>query len=126
MAAKKQPGRFTIQFNPADPQQKQVIELLNRQGRRKAVFLTSAVLSYCGQAGSAPAPMALEPALIEQIVQKVLQCKSETVPPAADSMLPRSALPSAAGPTQTAAPQEPALPDDELAAISDMIDAFRQ
>lgn len=38
MAAKKQPGRFTIQFNAADPQQRQVIELLNQQGRRKAAF----------------------------------------------------------------------------------------
>ena len=34
MAAKKQPGRFTIQFNAADPQQRRVIELLNQQGRR--------------------------------------------------------------------------------------------
>ena len=54
MGGKKQPGRFTIQFNAADPQQRQVIELLNQQGRRKAVFLTCAVLAYCGQ-GAAPA-----------------------------------------------------------------------
>ena len=49
MGGKKQPGRFTIQFNLSDPQQRQVIELLNEQGRRKAVFLTAAVLSYCGK-----------------------------------------------------------------------------
>ena len=72
MAAKKQPGRFTIQFNAADPQQRQVIELLNQQGRRKAAFLTSAVLCYCGQ-GAAPAvpPPTPESAMIEQIVQKI-------------------------------------------------------
>lgn len=34
MGGKKQPGRFTIQFNLSDPQQRQVIELLNEQGRR--------------------------------------------------------------------------------------------
>lgn len=77
MGGKKQPGRFTIQFNAADPQQRQVIELLNQQGRRKAVFLTCAVLAYCGQ-GAAPVipPPSLEPAMIEQIVQKILAAKN--------------------------------------------------
>lgn len=50
MADKKNPGRFTIQFNAADPQQRQAAELLERQGRRKAQFLTAAILRYvCGQ-----------------------------------------------------------------------------
>lgn len=46
MAEKKNKGRFTIQFNPADPQQLKVAELLERQGRHKAQFLTSVVLHY--------------------------------------------------------------------------------
>ena len=34
MAEKKNKGRFTIQFNPADPTHQPVIDILNRQGRR--------------------------------------------------------------------------------------------
>lgn len=43
---KKDPGKFTVRFNMADPQQKAVIDLLNQQGRYKAQFLTNAVLHY--------------------------------------------------------------------------------
>lgn len=46
MGGKKQPGRFTLQFNVEDPQQKTVSELLEQQGRHKAQFITSAVLQY--------------------------------------------------------------------------------
>ena len=44
MAEKKTPGRFCVQFNPNDPRHQQVIELLERQGRRKAQFIVEAVL----------------------------------------------------------------------------------
>lgn len=43
MTAKKDPYKFTIQFNPADPTHLQTAALLNRQGRRKAQFLVNAV-----------------------------------------------------------------------------------
>ena len=46
MTEKKDPGKFTVRFNIADPQQRTVIELLNQQGRYKAQFLTNAVLYY--------------------------------------------------------------------------------
>lgn len=46
MAEKKDPGKFTIRFNVADPKQRSAAELLNRQGRQKAQFLTTAVLHY--------------------------------------------------------------------------------
>lgn len=46
MGNKKDPGKFTIRFNIADPQQKAVAELLNRQGRYKAQFITNAVMLY--------------------------------------------------------------------------------
>ena len=124
MAAKKQPGRFTIQFNAADPQQRQVIELLNQQGRRKAAFLTSAVLCYCGQ-GAAPAvpPPTPESAMIEQIVQKILAAKNlDTLAQVGDQpdllppTLPRETPGMPAAMTQTAA-AEPELAADDLAAI---------
>ena len=41
MFEKKDPGKFTVRFNMADPQQRTVIELLNQQGRYKAQFHTS-------------------------------------------------------------------------------------
>ena len=136
MAAKKQPGRFTIQFNAADPQQRQVIELLNQQGRRQAAFLTCAVLAYCGQ-GAAPVipppspPPSIEPAMIEQIVQKILAAKNlDTLAQVGDQpdllppTLPRETPGMPAAMTQTAA-AEPELAADDLAAICNTIDVFR-
>lgn len=46
MGGKKDPGKFTVRFNVADPQQRTAAELLNRQGRCKAQFITNAVLFY--------------------------------------------------------------------------------
>ena len=54
MSDKKDPGKFTIRFNIADPQQQAVAELLNRQGRYKAQFITNAVMLYVH---AAPAPL---------------------------------------------------------------------
>lgn len=53
MSGKKDPGKFTIRFNSVDPQQREVIDLLNQQKRFKAQFLTNAVLHYvhCFQTG---------------------------------------------------------------------------
>ena len=46
MAEKKTPGRFTLQFNMRDPQQRSAADIINNQGRAKAQFITSAVLHY--------------------------------------------------------------------------------
>ena len=43
---KKEQFKFTIQFSPGDPHHRQTAELLNSQGRRKAQFITNAVLHY--------------------------------------------------------------------------------
>lgn len=132
MGGKKQPGRFTIQFNAADPQQRQVIELLNQQGWRKAVFLTCAVLAYCGQtAPTAFQPPVLESALVEQIVQKVLQEKADRVFPQTSDRketspsinqtvkkVPKVAMPASA--------EELSLSENDLSAICGTIDAFRR
>lgn len=50
MNGKKDPGKFTVRFNIADPQQRVAAELLNQQGRCKAQFITNAVLFYIGSA----------------------------------------------------------------------------
>ena len=138
MGGKKQPGRFTIQFNAADPQQRQVIELLNQQGRGKAVFLTCAVLAYCGQATPAAfQPPVLESALVEQMVQKVLQEKAAATPvPDVDDKQPTAMertsskeikeQKSLAIPGTVLPLGDSDLRDSDLTAICDTIDAFRQ
>ncbi len=127
MAAKKQPGRFTIQFSLADPQQRQVIELLNLQGRRKAVFLTNAVLSYCGQ--SVPPPVSvsqLDLAAIEQAVRKVLQ---ENPQQSLQMMTTTRNIERSVRLKEVLevenTPQEAELPEDVLSAIGSIIDVFR-
>ena len=52
-AERKTKGRFTIQFNMADPQQVSAAELLEQQGRHKAQFLTNAIRVYMGEQGTA-------------------------------------------------------------------------
>lgn len=74
MGEKKNPGRFTIQFNLNDPQQQAVCELLEKQGRHKAQFITSAVLQYinCSETpeiASAPLP---DLDLIEKMVLEIM------------------------------------------------------
>lgn len=141
MSGKKQPGRFTIQFNEADPQQRQVIELLNQQGRRKAVFLTCAVLAYCGQGAATvipppSTPPSIEPAMIEQIVQKVLRQNASAAPTqkevagalasAGCSRDETASQPPCASAASSLPEDDPDLPDPDLAAICDTIDAFRR
>ena len=72
--SKKDPGKFTVRFNIADPQQREVADLLNRQGRSKAQFLTSAVLSYVKGASAAPPHLSagLNNSEVERIVMEIL------------------------------------------------------
>ena len=94
--------------------------------------MTCAVLAYCGQ-GAAPVipPPSLEPAMIEQIVQKILAAKNlDTLAQVGDQpdllppTLPRETPGMPAAMTQTAA-AEPELAADDLAAICNTIDVFR-
>ena len=46
MVEKRNPGRFTLQFNMNDPAQMAVSNLLDQQGRHKAQYITNAVSFY--------------------------------------------------------------------------------
>ena len=46
MTTKRNPGRFTLQFNLHDPAQMAVSNLLDQQGRHKAQYITNAVSYY--------------------------------------------------------------------------------
>lgn len=76
MADKKSPGRFTLNFNVEDPKQLAVVNILNRQGRTKAQFITDAILHYMNCPES-PAielpPPQMDKERIRQIVRSLLQ-----------------------------------------------------
>lgn len=70
MEDKKYPGKFTVRFNIADPQQRMAAELLNQQGRRKAQFLTNAVLFYVQAVSDGQLPT-LSEAMYQRTIQPV-------------------------------------------------------
>jgi len=73
---RKYPGRFTVQFNTEDPQQRTAAEVLGQQGRRKAQFLTSAILQYVkhsnGPDRPAP-PISMDIDVLKRMVREILQ-----------------------------------------------------
>lgn len=75
MGEKKYPGRFTVQFNLGDPQQERVSEILEHQGRRKARFISTAILHYinCKETPEVTLPPVPDAAEIEKIVLAILK-----------------------------------------------------
>ena len=75
MGEKKHQGRFTVQFNLGDPQQARVSEILERQGRQKARFISTAILHYinCKETPEFSLPPALTPGEIEKLVLSILE-----------------------------------------------------
>lgn len=73
--AKKEDNKFTIQFNPADPQHAQTIAILNQQGRRKAQFITNAVMHYlhCSNTPEIPQAVPIDTAAIETVVRRIME-----------------------------------------------------
>lgn len=82
MAKKKEDNKFTIQFNPADPQHAQTIDILNQQGRRKAQFITNAVMHYlhCSNTTEIPQAVPIDTSTIEAIVRRIMEEQNKTFP----------------------------------------------
>lgn len=127
MGEKKKPGRFTLQFNLEDPQQRTVSELLERQGRHKAQFLTSAVLCYIQY------PKAQEhsgePATIDETaLQRILLSFMEKHPQFAATLpsIPSGNRRTPTMVTATTQPDDDLMGEDAIKAISDTLAAFRQ
>lgn len=118
MAEKKDPGKFTVRFNPADPHQRTVIDLLNRQGRYKAQFLTSAILHYihCSQAPDIYGASAVGSEEIERIVCSVL-ARQRAAPTPCQEIKPTATS------REVSASQ---LENGDKDAISKTLEAFRQ
>lgn len=125
MGDKKKPGRFTLQFNQEDPWQRMVSELLEQQGRHKAQFITSAILTYtqCPPQGDEGTPSAIDEAALERMMFSIMEKNS------------RFAAQPSGKPLETKKPLAPANPskepwgasmaDDALRAITDTLAAFQ-
>ena len=114
MGEKKDPGKFTVRFNAADPQQRTVIEILNQQGRYKAQFLTNAILHYihCSQTPKIQSTVT-DSAEIERIVRHVL-AQQQTTPALQLEVKQAAQIP--------ASPSE----DEDRDAIFKTLEAFQQ
>ena len=88
MAEKKEQNKFTIQFNPVDPTHRQVIGILNQQGRRKAQFLVNAVQHYlhCPETPDVYQTMPVDICAIEEIVRNIIKEQKQSVSVSRDSV----------------------------------------
>ena len=127
---KKDPGKLTVRFNIADPQQKAVIDLLNRQGRYKAQFLTSAILHYvhCPETPDLRGTAAADSAEIERIVRHVLAQQQTVSTPALQQGGQEAGETTAPWEEASSLSSETGDPaeDADKAAILQTLDAFRK
>ena len=74
MAEKRNPGRFTIQFDLGDPQHGQVAQILEGQGRYKARFIANAVMHYlhCSETPDIPQSAPIDRKMLEKIVLDII------------------------------------------------------
>lgn len=130
MPAKKIPGRFTLQFNLKDPQQKDAADYLERQGRHKAQFLASAILHYlhCPETPDIPQVCFPDRAELEELVLSIL-CSHGAIPvdtgQADSSQMPPDATALPQDQFNPALPSENLLSENEVSAILRTLSAFQ-
>ncbi len=128
MAKKKEDNKFTIQFNPADPQHAQTIAILNQQGRRKAQFITNAVTHYlhCSNTPDIPQAVPIDTAAIEAIVRRIMEehSKASSAPKEDMKEVPKRSVSK----TESIRYDEAAelLGEDGIAAIANTMAMFRK
>ena len=119
MGERKHPGRFTLQFNMEDPRQRDAADLLRQQGRRKAQFLTGAILAYAeypNGAEQAAHPPGLDMETLRQMVADILRDR------------PQGTLETHSVPEDIAGPGIPSedVASGTLAAMANTLAAFRR
>ena len=127
MDGKKSPGRFTLQFNLDDPHQSMAADILNRQGRSKAQFLTSAVLHYinCPETPDYQPPAPAFPVEeLERLVVEILNRRTGAVPMPEESVEPQmgEVVPKR---TYLLPAEGAAFNQEDLSAIAHTLAAFR-
>ncbi len=124
MADKKSPGRFTLNFNVEDPKQLAVVNILNRQGRTKAQFITEAILHYmnCPESPAIdiPSPQ-MDEERIRQIVRALLK---EQTPPGPQVSIPVTPAPAEGTPASVDIAGDTPFDENQLAAIAKTMAAF--
>ncbi len=127
MAGKKSPGRFTLSFNVEDPKQLSVVNILNRQGRTKAQFITDAILHYmnCPEnpAMDIPPPQ-MDEERIRQIVRSLLQEQAVSRPQAPSPDVQGEPVPAESTPASIDARGDSQFDEKQLAAIAKTMAAF--
>ena len=118
MDDKKHPERFTIAFNLNDERQRAASEELRRHGRRKALFLTDAILSYVrGQSPQADSAQVEE--IVKRCVDSVLQSMCANPP----TQEPINAAPVIEAPAPTSLSEE--WSKEDMSVIADTLLAFQ-
>ena len=123
MFEKKDPGKFTVRFNPEDPQQRAVIDLLNKQGRYKAQFLTSAILHYvhCSKTPDTRSVPVMDGGEIERIVRNILAEQQKAEP---SQEIEKKTMEETIPPLRT--DTDSRLGDADRAAIFQTLNAFQK
>lgn len=124
MADKKSPGRFTLNFNVEDPKQLAVVNILNRQGRTKAQFITEAILHYmnCPESPAVDIPPPqMDEERIKQIVRSLLQEQASPRPQVSPPVTPVLAE---GAPTSIDIAGDSPFDENQLAAIAKTMAAF--
>ena len=133
MAEKKDPCRFTVMFNRADPNHLRVVEILNQQKHRKAQFIVNAVLHYlsCPETPTIQEATPVDKKAILEIVIHYLESRERDGARASStnkhtSIQSRSMDKSISAHTAEAALDQAGtlLGEDGLAAIADTMNAF--
>ena len=127
MGEKKKPGRFTLQFNLDDPQQRTVSELLEQQGRHKAQFITSAILRYI-QLPSLQENNTAPPTIDQDVLEEMLLSIMKKHPQFATvlSSAPDKIEEPPAQAARTIETWNYPIGDDTMKAISETLTAFQQ
>lgn len=125
MSEKKKPGRFTLQFNMEDPQQRMASELLEQQGRHKAQFIASAILSYIQHPsqGHGGDPPPIDEATLERMLLAIMEKHPRFAGVASSNPPGAGEAPAQTEPAK--GPWKAPMDDDALKAISDTLAAFQ-
>lgn len=125
MAEKKDPGKFTLGLNMADPSHRQVIDILNQQGRRKAQFIVNAILHYlhCPETPEIPQPAPVDSHVIEEIVLRILKQQTSAFPE--PDITPEQKKPPQKSESLHTEGMEALLGKDGLSTIANTLAAFR-
>jgi len=123
---KRNIGRFCIQFNNADARHLQAVDILEAQGRRKAQFITEAILHYTNCTETPKIKPQQNPAILKKIVEGIVRelLKKDGNPQAAANANNHSVMADVPGYVKGTALEEE-IDAELLASIQESMGALR-